>query len=107
MYMSTISRQAIRDIRQHMAMYSLTTIIVALNILIFLFFFLIYWNLQSFVSRFGSELGIVVYLEKGVKESRIPAIYKERPSGGLRPILARKKVYWKGLTLHFFPHPLR
>jgi len=69
--------RAIEDIRQHIAIYCLTTIVVTLNILILVFFLLIYWNLHCLASKFGSRLGIVAYLETDVKEGKIPEIYKE------------------------------
>lgn len=77
MNLHTLFRRAFSDIRQHLTIYCLTTIVVTLTILICIFFSLIYFNLHSFVSRFGSELGIVVYLEKDIKEGRIPEIYRE------------------------------
>lgn len=73
----TLMRRALKDIRQHLAMYTMTTLVVVLSILIFLFFSLIYLNLHSVASRFGSQLGIVVYLKEGIKEEAIPKIYKD------------------------------
>ncbi len=58
-------------------MYILTTLVVAVSLLIFLFFSLAYLNLHSFASRFGSRLGIVVYLDEGIREENIPRIYRE------------------------------
>ena len=73
----TLIRRALKDMKQHLAVYILTTLVVVLNILIFLFFALIYHNLHSFASRFGSQLGIVVYIEEGTKDDAIPRIYRE------------------------------
>ncbi len=77
MNLETLVRRALKDIRQHMAMYALTTMVVTLSILIFLFFSLIYVNLHHFASRFGTQLGVVVYLKEGISEELIPKIYNE------------------------------
>ncbi len=76
MNLRTLVRRALKDIAQHLTMYTLTTLVVTLSIFIFLFFSLIYVNLHHLATRFGSQLGIIVYLDEGIEEELIPQIYK-------------------------------
>ncbi|NDY41765.1 ABC transporter permease [Dissulfurirhabdus thermomarina] len=75
--MGVFLRRAASDLRQHLGMQFVTTVVVALSILIFVFFALIYHNLQRFVERFGRELGVVVYLQPDIDQERIPQMYQD------------------------------
>ena len=68
--------RAFSDIRRNLGSYLLTTLVVTLSVLIFAFFSLLYWNLHRFVERFGSELGIVVYVKKDIPDSQVPILYE-------------------------------
>jgi len=51
--------------------------VVSLSILIFAFFTLLYFNLQHFVERFGTELGLTIFLTEDTPKDRIPSLYQE------------------------------
>ncbi len=77
MTLPALLRRALTDLWHDAGTHVLTTIVVFLSSLIFAFFSLIYFNLQNFVERFGTELGLVIYLDKDVSQERIPALYQE------------------------------
>jgi len=72
-----IFKRALRDFRQNFATHLMTTLVVGLTCLIFVFFSLFSFNLQQVVERFGRQLAIIVYLKKDVSQERIPTIYQK------------------------------
>jgi cell division transport system permease protein len=70
-------QRAVADFRQNLPMQLMTTVVVCLSILIFTFFSFIYYNLQRTVERFGSELGLVVFLKTDIQESKIPILHQK------------------------------
>jgi len=69
-------QRAVSDFRQNLPTQLMTTVVVCLSILIFTFFSFIYYNLQRTVERFGSELGLVVFLKADIQESKIPILHQ-------------------------------
>jgi len=77
MTVGILTRRALADLRQHLGTQFMTTVVVSLSILIFTFFSLMYFNLQRFVERFGTELGLVIFLEETTLQDRIPVLYQD------------------------------
>jgi cell division transport system permease protein len=77
MTLAILCRRAFSDLRQNFCPQIITTMVVSLSILIFAFFILLYVNLQHFVDRFGTELGLVVFLNEDVPKDRIPSLYQK------------------------------
>ncbi len=77
MAFGVILKRAVRDFRQNFVTHLMTTLVVALTCLIFVFFSLFSFNLQHVVERFGRQLAIIVYLKKDVSQERIPTIYQK------------------------------
>ena len=77
MAFGVIFKRAVRDFRQNFVTHLMTTIVVGLTCLIFVFFSLFSFNLQQVVERFGRQLAIIVYLKKDVSQERIPTIYQK------------------------------
>ncbi len=75
MTLNILFRRAFSDIKQNLGTQTVTTIVVTLSLLIFVFFSFLYFNLERFVEHFGRELGVVVYLKKDLPPERIPAIF--------------------------------
>lgn len=75
MTLGILLRRAFSDIKQNLGTQSVTTIVVTLSLLIFVFFSFIYFNLERFVEHFGRELGVVVYLKNDLPPERIPALF--------------------------------
>ncbi len=75
MTLNILFRRAFSDIKQNAGTQTVTTIVVTLSLLIFVFFSFLYFNLERFVEHFGRELGIVVYLKKDLPPDRIPAVF--------------------------------
>ena len=75
MTLNILFRRAFSDIKQNAGTQTVTTIVVTLSLLIFVFFSFLYFNLERFVGHFGRELGIVVYLKKDLAPDRIPAVF--------------------------------
>ncbi len=71
-----ICRRTLSDLKQHLYTQLVTTVVVSLSILIFSFFTLIYFNLHQFVERFGTELGLVVFLTEKTPQEKIPVLYQ-------------------------------
>ncbi len=80
MTLAIIFKRTLRDFRQNIVTHLMTTLVVGLTCLIFVFFSLFSFNLQQVVERFGRQLAVIVYLKKDVAQERIPAIY-QRISG--------------------------
>ncbi len=72
-----IFKRAVRDFRQNFVTHLMTTLVVGLTCLIFVFFSLFSFNLQQVVERFGRQLAIIVYLKKDVSQESIPAVYQK------------------------------
>jgi cell division transport system permease protein len=77
MTIAVLARRAASDMRQHLGTQIMTTVVVSLSLLIVVFFSFIYFNLQHFVERFGSELGLVIFLKEGTPQDRIPEFYQK------------------------------
>lgn len=77
MHLNHFIQRAVADFRQNLPTQLMTTAVVCLSILIFTFFTFIYCNLQRTVERFGSELGLVVFLKADIQESKIPILYQK------------------------------
>ena len=77
MTLAILCRRAFSDLRQNFCAQFITTIVVSLSILIFAFFTLLYFNLQQCVNRFGSELGLTIFLTEDTPKDRIPVLYQE------------------------------
>lgn len=60
----TVVRQVGRNLRQTWGSQFMTLLTVALSVLIFAFFYLIYSNMLNLGDRFGDDLTLVVYLEE-------------------------------------------
>ncbi len=75
MTMGIFFRRAFSDLKLRLGTQLMTTLVVCLSILIFSFFALLYFNLEHFIERFGSELGIVIFLKENVPQDRIPSLY--------------------------------
>ncbi len=71
-----IFKRAVRDFRQNFVTHMMTTLVVGLTCLIFVFFSLFSFNLQQVVERFGRQLAVIVYLKKDVAQEAIPALYQ-------------------------------
>ncbi|NIA09013.1 MAG: FtsX-like permease family protein [Nitrospiraceae bacterium] len=76
MSLAIICHRAVSDFRQHLYTQLITGMVVSLSILIFVFFTLIYFNLHQFVERFGTELGLVVFLNDAMPQAKIPVLYQ-------------------------------
>ncbi len=76
MPLGIIFKRALRDIRQNLVTHIMTTIVVALTCLVFIFFCVFSINLQRVADRFGKELAIVVYLKKDLSHEKIPSLYQ-------------------------------
>lgn len=90
MTFAILFRRAVSDLWHDLGNHLLTTTVVCLSTLIFAFFSLIYFNLQHFVERFGTELGLVVYLDQGTPREKIPELYQRL--NGLPGVQAVKYV---------------
>jgi len=77
MSLAILCRRAFFDLRQNFFGQLITTMVVSLSILIFAFFSLLYFNLQDFVDRFGTELGLTIFLTKEAPKDRIPYLYQK------------------------------
>ena len=77
MPLGIIFKRAITDIKQNLVTHVMTTIVVALTCLVFIFFSVFSINLQRIADRFGKELAIVVYLKKEIPQDRIPSLYQK------------------------------
>ncbi len=77
MPLGIIFKRALRDIRQNLVTHVMTTIVVALTCLVFVFFSVFSINLQRVADRFGKELAIVVYLKKDLAQEKIPSLYQK------------------------------
>jgi cell division transport system permease protein len=77
MTLPTFYHRAFYDLRQDLCAQFITTMVVSLSILIFAFFTLLYFNLQYFVERFGTELGLTIFLTEDAPKDRIPGLYQE------------------------------
>ncbi len=77
MPLGIILKRAITDIKQNLVTHVMTTIVVALTCLVFIFFSVFSINLQRIADRFGKELAIVVYLKKEIPQDRIPSLYQK------------------------------
>ncbi len=69
-------RRAVADIKTRPGSHIMTGLVVCLTMLILSFFLLLYYNARLFVDRFGSELGIIVFLKSDVPGTKIPEIYQ-------------------------------
>ena len=69
-------KRALSDLKRHLVTQLMTTAVVTLSVLIFTFFYFIFFNLEHFVQRFGTELGLVVFLKQDVPATRIPDVYQ-------------------------------
>jgi cell division transport system permease protein len=74
--LNTLFRRAFVDMKQSWVAQLMTILVVSLSLLIIAFFSLLSYNLQNFVDKFGSELGVVVYLKKDTPQTRIPELYQ-------------------------------
>lgn len=72
-----IFKRTLRDFREHFLTHAMTTLVVGLTCLIFVFFSLFSFNLQKLVERFGKELAIIVYLKKDISQKQIPSLYQK------------------------------
>ena len=72
-----ILKRAFRDIKQNIVTHSMTTLVVVLTCLIFVFFNLFSINLQRIADHFGKELTIIVYLKKEVPQEKVPSLYQQ------------------------------
>ena len=77
MPLGIIFKRALRDIRQNLVTHIMTTIVVALTCLVFIFFSVFSLNLQRIADHFGKELAIVVYLKKDLSQEMIPSLYQK------------------------------
>ncbi len=77
MPLGIIFKRALRDMRQNLVTHVMTTIVVALTCLVFIFFSVFSLNLQRIADRFGKELAIVVYLKKDLPQEKIPSLYQK------------------------------
>ncbi len=77
MSLASLCHRVLSDLRQHLYTQIITTVVVSLSILIFTFFTLIYFNLHQFVERFGTELGLVVFLTNDIPQGKIPGLYQK------------------------------
>ncbi len=77
MTLPSLLKRALADLWNDLGTHMLTTVVIFLSALIFSFFSLIYFNLQNFVEHFGTELGLVIYLNKATPQDRIPALYQK------------------------------
>ncbi|MBW1672007.1 MAG: hypothetical protein JRJ40_11550 [Deltaproteobacteria bacterium] len=77
MTLAILCRRAFSDLRQDFCAQLITTMVVSLSILIFAFFTLLYFNLQYFVDRFGTELGLTIFLTKDTPKDRIPSLHQK------------------------------
>ncbi|UKL12950.1 cell division protein FtsX [Dissulfurimicrobium hydrothermale] len=69
-------KRAFFDLKRRIVIHLMTAAVVTLSVLIFTFFYFIYFNLEHFVERFGTELGLVVFLKQDVAAAQIPDIYQ-------------------------------
>jgi cell division transport system permease protein len=76
MNLNTSLKRALSDLKRHLVTQLMTMAVVTLSVLIFTFFYFIYFNLDHFVQRFGTELGLVVFLKQDVAATQIPEIYQ-------------------------------
>lgn len=77
MLFNIFCRRAFADIAKYFTAQFMTTMIVCLSVLLFTFFASFSYNLKCFVERFGNDLGLVVYLHKGIPQTEIPNIYQK------------------------------
>ncbi len=77
MTLAILFKRALSDLWHDLGNHFVTTTVVCLSTLIFAFFSLIYFNLQHFVERFGTELGLVIYLDENVPPNRVPELYQK------------------------------
>jgi cell division transport system permease protein len=61
-----ILKQTLRNLQQTMGTQLMTLLTVALSVLIFSFFFLIYTNMMKSAERLGDDLRIVIYLQEEI-----------------------------------------
>jgi len=119
MTLAILCRRAFSDFRQNFCAQLITTMVVSLSILIFAFFTLLYFNLQHFVDKFGTELGLTIFLTKDTPKDRIPSLYQkltglsevekvtyissEEAFRRLEHFLKDEKDVLEGVDLHFLP----
>ncbi len=112
-------KRALDDFRLRFGTQVMTTMVVCLSILILSFFSMLYINLEHFVERFGSELGIVVFLKKDVPQDQVPKIYErlsrveglqsinyvspEEAYKRLERYLGKEREVLEGVTADFLP----
>jgi len=70
-------KRALLDFQQHFISHTMTTLVVGLSCLIFVFFSLFSFNLEKTAEKFGRELAVVVYLKRDVPQDRVPALYQK------------------------------
>jgi cell division transport system permease protein len=119
MTLAILCRRAFSDLRQNFCAQFITTIVVSLSILIFAFFTLLYFNLQQCVDRFGSELGLTIFLTEDTPKDRISSLYQkltglsgvkkvnyispEEAFGRLENFLKDEKEVLEGVDPEFLP----
>jgi cell division transport system permease protein len=119
MTLAILCRRAFSDLRQNFCAQFITTIVVSLSILIFAFFTFLYFNLQQCVNRFGSELGLTIFLTEDTPKDRISSVYQkliglsgvekvnyissEEAFGRLENFLKDEKEVLEGVDPEFLP----
>lgn len=63
-FLSTVLRQLGRNLRQTWGVQTMTLLTVALSVLIFSFFYLVYTNVVNFGDRLSEDLRLIVYLDE-------------------------------------------
>ncbi len=76
MISTILMKRALSDLRLRAGSHIMTGLVVCLTMLILSFFLLVYYNARAFVDRFGSELGIIVFLKTDTPSNKIPEIYQ-------------------------------
>lgn len=75
-YMKYIGKQAARNLIKTWGTQAMTLLTVALSVLIFSFFFLVYTNMLEAGKRIGDELRLILYLEDEIVTELQPQIEK-------------------------------
>ncbi len=76
MISTILFKRALSDLKLRPGSHFMTAVVVCLTMLILSFFLLVYFNAKAFVDRFGSELGIIVFLKTDTPSNKIPEIYQ-------------------------------
>ncbi len=76
MISAILVKRALSDLKTRPGSHLMTGMVVCLTMLILSFFLLLYYNAKGFVDRFGSELGIIVFLKTDVPGTKIPELYQ-------------------------------